>query len=94
MLQENNNIASWETLEWIQKEFKKESKTTQNHIFVHAVLFELYITILDEPKRLANNISRSKKHTNTDYARAWEIVTARGSKQIIENFKSHYRKIS
>jgi len=94
ILQENNNIVSWEVLEWLNERFPKESDTTRNHIFIHAVLKKIYINILKNPKRLKENMKRSQGHHNNDYVRAWEIVEEYGEDEIIKMFTKYYRSVN
>lgn len=91
ILQENNDVASWESVDWLEKKFPKESRVTRNHIIVHAVLKKVYLEILKEPERLGANMTRSKKHSSTDYTRAWDIVDKQGADYLLKKFKQEYR---
>jgi hypothetical protein len=69
-----------------KKKYDKESKITQIHIIVHAVLKHIYLHVLGE-EHLKKDIQRHKKK---EYIRAWEIVESEGYETIINNFKSYY----
>ncbi len=69
------------------KMFPEETINTQNHIIVHAILKYLYIDILKNEEKLKNNLEKSKKHPNSDYSKAWEIVEEKGYLNLIEKFK-------
>ncbi len=63
-------------------------RTSRNHVLVHAVHKEIYLTILNSPERLARNIEKHKKWKG--YEDAWNIVEKRGHANIINEFKTHY----
>lgn len=67
--------------------FPDETKLTKNHILVHAMLKYIYLNVLKEPERLNNNIVTSRKHSTSEYYRAWEIVEKEGYLEIIDYFK-------
>ena len=72
---------------WIKKilmqDYSKESLLTKNHIFLHAVLKEIYLKLYNK-NRVKEDIKRCK---NPDYKRAWEIVEKEGHTKIINKFK-------
>lgn len=74
--------------------FLNESKTTKNHIITHAVLKFIYLDILRDFSRLERNILNSKKHSSSDYARAWEIVEEKGYLELIEDLKKRYHSLT
>lgn len=74
--------------------FPNESPSTQNHIIVHAALKYVYLEVLKDSERLQRDISRSGKHRNSDYTRAWEIVEEQGYRELIVPFIKKYKKTS
>lgn len=74
--------------------FPNESRTTKNHIITHAVLKYIYLDILRDPSRLERNILNSKKHSSSDYARAWDIVEDRGYRELIADLKKRYHSLT
>lgn len=71
--------------------FPSETHTTQSHVIIHAVLKYIYLDVLKEPERLERDTARSKKHSASDYARAWEIVEEHGYKELIKEFIKMYK---
>ena len=74
--------------------FPDESKTAKNHIITHAVLKFLYIDTLKESNRLERNILNSKKHSSSDYTRAWEIVEEKGYRELVADLKKRYHSLT
>lgn len=72
--------------------FPKESQTTKNHIFTHAILKYIYLDVLKDKKRLEKNIIKSKNHGTNDYMRAWKIVERTGYKKLIKELKDKIKK--
>jgi hypothetical protein len=68
--------------------FPNETKLTQNHIIVHAILKYIYLDILKDEKRFKDNIKKSER--TPDYKKAWEIVEKEGYLNLIEKFKKNY----
>ncbi|MCK4918515.1 MAG: hypothetical protein KAS02_01900 [Candidatus Pacebacteria bacterium] len=71
--------------------FPSETKITQNHIMLHAILKHVYIDILKNESKLKDNLEKSRKHPNNDYLKAWEIVEEKGYLNLIEEFKKTTR---
>ncbi|MBI2409644.1 hypothetical protein HYV30_01205 [Candidatus Kaiserbacteria bacterium] len=71
--------------------FPDESTLTRNHIITHAVLKHVYIDILKDKSRLAENIERSSNADSPSYNRAWEIVDERGYLHLINEFRKKYQ---
>lgn len=84
LFQDNIDIFPVSILEDI---FPGESKTTKNHIITYATLKFLYLDVLRDNSRLERNILNSKKHSTSDYIRAWNIVDNKGYMEIITDFK-------
>jgi|SRR3989338_5338902 len=82
-IQSQNRIKYKTWHEYILIKYKKESQTTKNHIFIHAILKEIYLNVLGK-SRLKRDIKRCK---SPDYARAWQIVETEGYKNIINKFR-------
>lgn len=72
--------------------FPGETNAVKNHVVVHSALKYIYLNILKDDERLERNINSSKKHTTSDYLRAWEIVEKEGYVEIIKKFKSKIKK--
>lgn len=70
--------------------FPNESKTTKNHIITYAVLKYIYLDTLRDSSRLERNILNSKKHSSSDYIRAWDIVEEEEYNELIANLKKRY----
>lgn len=83
-IQIQNNELSKKWYSYIDKIYAGETVLTKNHIIVHAVHKEIYLTIFDK-KRLETDIKESG--LSKDYARSWEIVEKEGHKNIINKFK-------
>ena len=64
--------------------YKKESRSTKSHIFLHSVLKALYLKLFGK-KRLKKIINFDKNFK--DYKRAWEIVEEEGHENIIKKFR-------
>jgi len=82
---QNQNIHLWK--KWkkeVNKKYSKESDTTKNHIFLHAVHWKILLDLFGE-KRLKYIFRRSEKFP--DYKRSWEIVEKEGYENIIKKFK-------
>jgi len=77
------NRASIGFEKFIEKH-KKESKITQNHIFVHAAHKKIYLELIGED-RLKNDIKKCQRAP--DYKLAWEIVEEEGHENILKEFK-------
>lgn len=77
----NKNIEKyWKT---IREEYKKESKLTQNHIIVYALLKVILPEILSKEK---SKSLLNPKHP--DYQKALKIVNKKGEDIIIKQFKN------
>lgn len=85
LFQDNIDIFPVSILESM---FPGESTTTKNHCITYAVLKFLYLDILHDNDKLERNIIRSKKHSSSDYTRAWKIVEKNGYQKIIDDFKN------
>lgn len=83
-IQIQNNELSKKWYSYIDKIYASETVLTKNHIIVHAVHKEIYLTLFDK-KRLETDIKESG--LSKDYARSWEIVEKEGHKNIINKFK-------
>jgi hypothetical protein len=64
------------------------SKSSRNHVLVHAIHKAIYLDVLNQPERLQLDINKCQKAPG--YADAWNIVEKRGYKELIEEFKSAY----
>lgn len=84
LFQINSDKFPYSTL---KEMFPNESKTTRNHIFVHAILKYIYLDVLNDKSRLERNIERSKEHNTDEYTKAWEIVDKEGYKNLINKLK-------
>jgi hypothetical protein len=92
LITDNTTYNSDEKLgDVIAKLYPDCSRLTRNHILVHAGLKHLYLNVLQEPRRLARDIKNCKKLP--DYAKAWEIVEARGYQELIDEFKGRYSEM-
>jgi len=65
--------------------FKEESITTQNHIFLFALLKKFYIEILNDEISLKRVYDKSSDEKNKEYRRAWDIVDEIGVGELIKN---------
>ncbi len=68
-----------------------EPRLTRNHVLVHAAHQDIYLNVLKDPKRLADNIKKSER--DAAYKKAWEIVEKCGYRNIIDEFKDELTKI-
>jgi len=71
--------------------FPNENPDTQNHIILYAALKYIYLEVLKDEERLQKEIKTAKKHRNSDYIRAWEIVDERGYHVLIKEFVKKYK---
>lgn len=74
---------------YLRKKYSKESITTQNHIFLHAIHQNVLLKLFGK-RRLNEDISWSKDFP--DYKRSWEIVGKEGYKNVIKEFTSRVTK--
>ena len=72
------------------KKYEKEKKFTINHILLHAIHKEIYLTLFSR-QRLSNDIRECKR--NPQYARAWEIVELESHKKLIQEFKKQLKEV-
>ena len=96
LLTDNTSIPHETMLleEW-QKLFGKEhSFGMVVHIPVHAVHKAIYLDVLKEPKRLKRDIAENNKHNAADYIGAWDYVEKHGYKEIINQLKKSYLRLS
>jgi len=70
--------------DYVTKNYPKEDIITRNHIFLHAVHKNIYLSLFNK-KRLMKNIQKSSH--NEPYKIAWEIVEKEGCENIIKKFK-------
>ena len=63
-----------------------EPRLTRNHILVHAAHQDIYLNVLNDPKRLADDIKKCER--NPAYKKAWDIVEERGCQNILDEFKA------
>ena len=69
----------------------KHDITTLVHIPVHALLKYVYLDVLDEPSRLARDISFVKDFVGAEsYVKAWEYVESHDYKTMIQDLKQLY----
>ncbi len=80
-IQSDRNMKKW--FDYLSKRYELETKSTRNHIFLHAVHWKLLISLYGK-KRLDKNIIKHEKYS--DYKRAWEIVKKEGYENIIKEF--------
>ena len=85
----SDNTQKVDALNFLEANFPKENKLTQNHILTHAILKFIYLDILKDKEKLEKNIKRSSKSSFPEYARAWEIVEEKGYKELKKEFKSN-----
>ena len=69
---------------FLDKQYKKESGLTINHIIVHAIHSKIYLEHFND-KELNSNIERDER--DKDYARSWIIVNDLGYEKIIDLIK-------
>lgn len=67
----------------LEKKYSQESKTTKNHIIVHAAHCNIYLKRSDK-KGLNKDIESAQKYP--DYKRAWEIVLEETPEAILKKF--------
>lgn len=84
--QNYNKTKKW--FDYCYKKYSKETKTTKNHIFLHAAHYKLLNDYYGQ-KRLKRNIEKDKKFI--DYNRAWEIVQEEGYESIIKEFRKRLK---
>ena len=82
--QNRNNKKVQKMWKFLEKQYKKESRLTINHIIVHAIHSKIYLEYFDD-KELNCNIERDKRDKN--YARSWIIVNDLGYEKIIDLIK-------
>lgn len=93
----DNTVASLdlarEERAW-QKMFKglDDNVVATLHVPVHAVLQALFDDILGEPERTARDKKMCEKYP--DYKIAWEYVDKVGYKEVIEQLRISYRRLS
>ncbi|MEK7535886.1 MAG: hypothetical protein AAB590_02650 [Patescibacteria group bacterium] len=92
LLQDNNNIASWECVDFVKSLYPNETKLTQDHLIVHATLKCIYLDTLEQQDRFKKNLKRSSQASMNDYYVAWEIINQLDHKQFISDYKKWYRK--
>ncbi|PCI30119.1 hypothetical protein COB52_01800 [Candidatus Kaiserbacteria bacterium] len=92
LLRQNNTIASWDSVNWVDSMYTDESKLVQNHLIVHAVLTYVYKKVLKDEERLERVRERSLNHGTGEYARAWEIIDSYCYERFIEDYKKRYKK--
>jgi len=80
----SNNNEGFHEDDFSPKSFPHESPEVALHIFVHAVLWALYIDILKEPERLVWDRDRS----NGSYKQAWDFVETAGYQELIQKIKT------
>lgn len=66
---------------------EETSRVTKNHVIVFALLTYLYSEEIPEPKLLEHE----RDVGDPEYVKAWQIVDAIGYKNIIEEFRRHYK---
>lgn len=69
------------------KKYAGETKPTQNHILVFAVMKEILSKILPDKEILGWLKELGNKHSTIDYQRAWEIVESTGHRELISQFR-------
>ena len=79
-LQNGKNISKW--WKYVEKNYKNESRLTKNHLFLHAVHWEILKSLFGI-KRLNRNL---KNTVSLDYKRSWEIIEKMGAKNLIKEF--------
>ena len=77
-----NKIKKW--FDYIDIEYKNESRLTKNHILLDDILSEI-IENLYSNKRLSKIIKNDSKFP--DYKRAWKIVKDENAQNIMKKFK-------
>lgn len=82
----SDNTQKIDFRELMTREWPAEAPRAQVHVLVHAVLENLYVSVLKQPERLARDIESNRD--NPPYARAWAIVGEQGSAKIIELMRS------
>lgn len=81
-----DNIQKKNGTKWAAATYPKiKDPVVLNHILVHAIHKEIYLSVLKNPERLASNLERADK--NPPYKRAWQIVEKEGHLNIINKFK-------
>ncbi len=82
--EKENLKACQKSWEWVNNNYKGETRKTKIHILVHAVHNHIYLEIYNK-KRLNRDIEWAQEHK--DYRRAWELVQREGYDKIIKEFR-------
>lgn len=83
----SDNIENGVYKEIFKDLFSEETKTTQNHIILFAILKHIYLDVLKDKEKLKKLIEKSQNHTTDEYSRAWDILNKEGYQELIEKFK-------
>jgi hypothetical protein len=74
---------------YIDRKYKGEARETRLHIPIHAIHAHIYMKFFDEAR-----LKAEIEHISflPDYRRSWEIVQAKGYKNIIRDFRTRIPK--
>lgn len=85
-IQNSEKLRKWYS--YIERKYANEPRTAKNHIFLHALHWQIYLNLFNE-KRLNRNIDSDKEHP--DYHRSWQIVQEKGYENIIKEFRKRLK---
>lgn len=81
-IQNNEKCKKW--YNYLNENYSKESVLTKNHIIVHAIHKEIYLSLFSQ-ERLKEDIRTSA--LSPDYKKSWEIVEEEGHENLIKKFR-------